>query len=143
MYERILIAYDGSKEAERALAEGLTLAAATQARVTIATVAEPLPGYYNMAAMVAPDVPETARRDRLQQLEELQAKATEFSTSHGLTVTTTLLEAGEVQGILSAARALKADLLVIGLRRHVQNIEWAGTVRQVANETPCSILAVV
>jgi nucleotide-binding universal stress UspA family protein len=143
MYERMLIAYDGSKEAERALAEGLKLAVVHQSHVTIATVAEPLPGYYNVAAVVAPDVPEAARQERLLQLGQLQTKAAEFGKSHGLSITTTLLEGGEVQGILSVARALKADLLVVGLRRHVQNLEWAGTVRQLANETPCSILAVV
>ena len=41
--EHVLIAYDDSQAAERALAVGLDLAEKLQARVTLVTVLEPLP----------------------------------------------------------------------------------------------------
>ncbi|WP_158792060.1 universal stress protein [Granulicella sp. L60] len=143
VYEKILIAYDGSTEAERALDEGVRLAQALGSHVTLATIAEPMPGYYGLAVVVAPEAPDQFRQDQLQRLGSLQVKASELAKAHGVTIETTLIEADEVTGILEAATALKANLIVVGLRRHDQHLEWVGTVRQIANRTPCPILAVV
>jgi nucleotide-binding universal stress UspA family protein len=143
MYDKILIAYDASKEAQRALAEGCRLAKVVEAEITVVTVLEPAPGYYNLAAITAPEVPGLFRETRLNELNELQRKAVQFASDQDLVVHTVLLEESEVAGILEAARTIKANLIVMGLRRHLQNLEWAGTVRQVANDSPCSILAVV
>ncbi len=143
MYDRILIAYDGSREAERALDEGVTLAKALGSHVTLATIAEPLPRYYGLSVVVAPDAPDQFRQDQLERLGLLQVKASELAKSHGVVIETTIIEAAEVTGILEAASSLKANLIVVGLRRHDQHLEWVGTVRQIANRTPCPILAVV
>jgi nucleotide-binding universal stress UspA family protein len=143
LYERILIAYDGSKEAERALDEGIRLAKSLGSHVVLATIAEPLPGYYGLAVVVAPEAPNQLRQDELGRLESLQAKASELAKTHDITIETTLIEADEVAGILEAASTLKANLIIVGLRRHDQHLEWVGTVRQIANSTPCPILAVV
>ncbi|WP_263357682.1 universal stress protein [Acidicapsa ligni] len=143
MYDRILIAYDGSRESERALEEGVRLAQVLGSHVTLATIAEPMPGYYGLSVVVAPQAPEEFRQDQLSRLGSLQVRASELAKSHGVTIETTLIEAAEVSGILQAAHALKANLIVIGLRRHTQHVEWVGTVRQIANESPCPILAVV
>ncbi len=143
MYERILIAYDGSKEAERALDEGIRLAKSLGSHVVLATIAEPLPGYYGLAVVVAPEAPDQFRQDELGRLGSLQAKASELAKAHDITIETTLIEAGEVAGILEAASTLKANLIVVGLRRHDQHLEWVGTVRQIANSTTRPILAAV
>lgn len=143
MFERILIAYDESKEAQRALREGLKLASQLNSHVTIATVAEPLPGYYMMASVVAPSLPSDMRQEQLERLGKMQVRASEMAKHLGLSIETMLVESDEISGILEAAKALGADLIVLGLHRHMQNIEWAGTVRKIANNTPCSILAVV
>ncbi len=143
MYERILIAYDGSKESERALEEGVALAKALGSHVTLATVAEPAPGYVGLAAMVAPEEPEGFRQYQLANLGALQVKAAEIAKAKGLVIETTLIEASEVAGIIEAATSLKATLLVVGLRPHIHHVEWVGTVRQIANQSKCSILAVI
>lgn len=143
MYERILIAYDGSREAERALDEGVRLAKALGSHVTLATIAEPLPGYYDLAVVVAPEALDQFRQDQFERLRSLQVKASELAKAHGVTIETALIEEGEVSGILEVASALKASLIVVGLRRHDQHLEWVGTVRQIANRTACPILAVV
>jgi nucleotide-binding universal stress UspA family protein len=143
MYDRILIAYDASKEAERALVEGCKLANLVNAAVTVVTVAEPLPGFYNVSALASPEAPQVLHNDEIEDLTELQKRAVAYAASQGRAVDTILLVDDEIPGILEAARTSKADLIVMGLHRHTRHIEWAGTVRQVANESPCSILAVV
>lgn len=71
MFDRILIAYDGSPEAENALQTGLDLAARLQSSTTLVTVLEPLPGYVSIASSVAPELPVEMRREHREHLETL------------------------------------------------------------------------
>ncbi len=142
MFNRILIAYDESKEARKALDTGMKLAAELHSKVTIATILEPLPGYYGLAAVVDPSLADEVRQGSRERLLQLQTVAKEEATRFGLEVETLLLEGQETEAILEATRIAQADLLVVGLRRHMPGFEWAGTVRQVANKCACPILAV-
>lgn len=142
MFDRILIAYDGSPESENALQTGLDLAAKLHSSTTLVTVLEPLPGYISIAGSVTPELPVEMRRERRERLEALQARAQQQAAGRDIHLQTELLEAPEVTGILGAVRNAHADLLVIGLRRHASAVDWAGTVRHIANESPCPILAV-
>lgn len=142
MFDRILIAYDGSPEAEKALQTGLDLAAKLQASTTLVTVLEPLPGYISIAGSVAPELPKEMRDQRRMRLETLQQRAQQEAATRSIQLQTQLLEAPEINGILGAIRNSHADLLVIGLHRHAAAVEWAGTFRHIANECPCPILAV-
>lgn len=141
MFDRILIAYDGSPESESALKAGLDLAARLHASTTLVTVLEPLPGYVSIAGSIAPELPEAMLHQHRQRLEALQKRAQQQAASRNIQLRTALLEAAEVSGLLKAARNAHADLLVVGLRRH-NAVEWASTVRYIANESPCPILAV-
>ncbi len=144
MFKRILIAYDGSRESRKALDTGIKLTASLEgAEVTIVIVAEPLPGYINMAEVVAPRLHEELREHQLRSAESLKEYVGERAAAAGLSVRTVLVEGNEVQAILDVAKQTRADLLVVGLRRHIPGVEWAGTVRRIANESPCSILAAV
>lgn len=142
MFDRILIAYDGSSEAEQALQTGLDLASKLHSTTTLVTVLEPLPGYVSIAGSVAPELPEEMRRQRRERLEGLQERAQQEAAARNIPLQTELLEAPEIEGILGAIRNAQADLLVIGLRRHASAVDWAGTFRHIANESPCPILAV-
>ncbi len=142
MFDRILIAYDGSPESEKALETGLDLAAALHASTALVTVIEPLPGYITVAGSVAPELPVEMRQERRAHLEALQAEACQQASGRNLHLETLLLEGTEVNSILQAVRDAHADLLVLGLHRHSGALEWAGTFRHIANESPCPILAV-
>lgn len=142
MFNRILIAYDESKEACKALETGMRLACELHAKATLLTVLEPLPGYVHMACAVAPHFPEQVHHERRTRMEEAQAKAKQRAAECGLQIETLLVEGDEIEAILEATRKMHADLLVMGLHRHVPGIEWSGTMRCIANETPCPILAV-
>lgn len=142
MFNRILIAYDESKEACRALETGIKLAAELHAKATLLTVLEPLPGYVHMACAIVPDYPQQVLQERRTHLEDVQARAKQRAAQHGLEVETVLIEGDEIEAILEVTRKMHADLLVLGLHRHVPGIEWQSTMRCIANETPCPILAV-
>ena len=142
MFNRILIACDDSKEAERALDAGVKLAAQLHAKAMLLSVLEPLPGYVHMACAVVPHLPNTMRDERRLKLEGVQAHAKQHAAQHGLDIETLLVEGDEIPCILEMTRKTQADLLVLGLHRHVPGLEWSGTMRCIANETPCPILAV-
>ena len=142
MFNRILIAYDGSPESQRALATGIQLAVELHSDTTLVTVVEPLPSYVNMASAVAPEVPSELRHERRDRMEKLQQEVKQQATIKNVPVETLLVEGEEIEGILGAAKQTHADLLVVGLHRHHTAIEFAGTLRRIANHTLCPILAV-
>ena len=49
MFHKIMVAYDESAEAGRALQASIELAKTLGAELTVVTVLEPLPGYYSFA----------------------------------------------------------------------------------------------
>jgi nucleotide-binding universal stress UspA family protein len=142
MFRHILIAYDESKEAQRALDKGLELAVELHAEVTLLTVEEPLPSYVQIAASVMPTLPEEQRRMHRESFRAMHERARERATSFGVTLRSMLMEGSEVKTILETASQVHADLLVVGLRRHLPGVELAGTVRNLSNGCPCPILAV-
>jgi len=62
---------------------------------------------------------------------------------HSIEVTGHLVEAKEVDGIISFLRAKSADLLTIGLQQHNFHVarHWS-TVASFEEKAPCSVLAV-
>lgn len=142
MFNRILIAFDQSKEACKALETGMKLAAELHAHTTVLTVLEPFPASVHMACATAPELPARMDQERRAHIEKAQAHAREQAATHGLQLETVIIEGDEVHCILEITRKTQADLLVLGLHRHAPGIEWQGTMRCIANETPCPILAV-
>lgn len=142
MFNRILIAYDESKESCKALETGMKLAAELHAHTTLLTVMEPLPASVHMACAVVPQLPTQMRQESRAHIEKAQAHAREQAAKHGLELETMLIEGDEIRCILDITRQTHADLLVLGLHRHARGLEWSGTMRSIANETPCPILAV-
>jgi hypothetical protein len=62
---------------------------------------------------------------------------------HSVQVTGHLIEAAEVDGVISFLRTNRADLLVVGLRQHSTYVAqlWS-TVSSMEQQAPCSVLAV-
>uniref|UniRef100_A0A7V5CS46 Universal stress protein n=1 Tax=Acidobacterium capsulatum TaxID=33075 RepID=A0A7V5CS46_9BACT len=142
MFQRILIAYDGSPESKKALETGIALARELKADTSLVSVIEPLPGYITLAGSVEPSYPAELIRERREKFSAMQSEVKEKAAQHGMTVETLLVEAPEIEGLLRTVAETRADLLVIGLRPHDHSVEFAGTVRRVANEIRCPILAV-
>jgi nucleotide-binding universal stress UspA family protein len=142
MFQRILIAYDGSLESKKALETGIALARELKAETSLVSVIEPLPGYVALAGSVEPSFPVELQQERREKFSAMQAEVKNKAAQNGMDVETLLIEAPEAQGVLDAVRDTGADLLVVGLRPHASSVEFAGTVRRIANEIHCPILAV-
>jgi nucleotide-binding universal stress UspA family protein len=142
MFRRILIAYDGSPESKKALETGIALARELKAETSLVSVIEPLPGYVSLAGTIEPSFPVELQQERRSKFSAMQAEVKARAAQNGMEVETLLIEAPEAQGVLDTVRDTHADLLVVGLRPHDRTVEFAGTLRRIANQIHCPVLAV-
>lgn len=142
MFKRIMIAYDGSREAGHALASAISLAHSLDATLIIATVLEALPSYTAFISVVSPTLPQQLKDEKHKQLLALQKAAVQIAINYNVQATTVLVDGDEVAGIVKAAAQSHADLLVIGLRKHLAFAPFGSTAHQVAMHIRCALLAV-
>lgn len=143
MFRTMVVAYNESPEAERALVCAIRLAKSLGSELSTITVAEELPAYTVFAGAADPELPRVLANDRDQLYGLLQAKARSYAQPHGVEIQSHIVEGREVGAILGFLRTHKADLLVIGL--HQRNLYVArlwSTVYKLAQEAPCSVLGV-
>src|SRR5258708_28680257 len=81
MFHKIMVAYDESAEAGRALQASIELAKTLGAELTVVTVLEPLPGYYSFAARVVPAWNGT--EERQVRYSALHARARQHANASG------------------------------------------------------------
>jgi nucleotide-binding universal stress UspA family protein len=137
MFTRMVVGVDGSRLSEAAAQTALSLAVHSRAQVHLVSVIEELPRYISTREEVA--------------REEMEARQY-FTTCHqrikreaehkGVALTTQIVVGHEVQQLLNALTALKADLLVIGAAGHsaVSGHGLGSTASQVLRHAPCSVL---
>jgi nucleotide-binding universal stress UspA family protein len=106
MYDRIVIAVDGSEEARRAARRGLALAKAFDAEVDVVSVVE----------RKTLRLTETAdeKRELRERGEEALAEIEDIAAEVGHTVRTELLEGKPAAQLCGHADSTDADLLVVG-----------------------------
>ncbi|MCL6622512.1 MAG: universal stress protein [Syntrophobacterales bacterium] len=139
MYRKMLVAYDGSEGARKALAASLELAKLHGAEVTALAVQEKLPRF---AATIDEVQEEKDYADAYygKLLEEARARATEAGVE-----LKTLLRAGHAaQTIVQVAREGGFDLVLVG-HTGLSGV-WAAflgtTAEKVSRHAPCSVLIV-
>jgi nucleotide-binding universal stress UspA family protein len=142
-FQKIIVAYDDSPPARDALSAGIALCKLLGTPLQTVTVIEPPPAYSGLIVTVAPDAARGIEADRKRSYEELMESAVAEGRRHSVEVTGHLVEADEVDGVISFLRASRADLLVIGLRQHSAHVArlWS-TVSSLEENAPCSVLAV-
>ena len=143
LFQRIMVAYDGSPAAREALSAGIEICKLLDTPLETITVIEPPPAYTAFAVAVDPGAARGLESDRREQCQELMRFAIAEGHRHSVEVTGHLTEADEVDGVISFLRARKADLLVIGLRQHSSHVArlWS-TVSSLEQKVPCSVLAI-
>ncbi len=143
VYNKIAIAYDGSREADRALSSSSTLAKSLGAELLIVTPLKDLPAYAGYAEAVDPAVAYLINDDHISNSEGIQRQASEKATAAGLTVTSHLIDTWEVSSMVGLLREVSADLLVVGLHRQSLYISrlW-NKVYELAKDAPCNVLGV-
>ncbi|MEX3846389.1 universal stress protein [Paraburkholderia sp. BR10882] len=147
MYEKILVAYDGSGTSGLALAEALKLAALAGAQLHIVHALDILApiGIGMGMAYVPADIMETYREAAIQQLDEAGAEA----VAAGVRCETELIEVRDIndtvaQCLQRCASSHGAQLVVLGThgRRGFKRALLGSVAEQFVRVAPCPVLLV-
>lgn len=143
MFEKIVVTYNESEEAERALLSAIRLAKSVQAELHALSVTSDAPAYTAYAAVIDSSLPRVLQEDRRTFSGALLEKARATAHAHGIKLIGHQIEGSETKSILDFLHRQKADLLVIGLHPRDLYISrlWS-TVYTLAQDAPCSVLGV-
>jgi nucleotide-binding universal stress UspA family protein len=138
---KILVATDFSAGAERALDTALALAAPAKGEVHVVHALEiPLPMFEPYAVALPPELIGAARKTAQEKL----AAAGEKVRARGLTGTTFLGEVPASMCVAERAKAIGADLAVIGTHGHTgfKRFLLGSVAERTVKESPVSVLTV-
>ncbi len=138
MFQRIMVAYDESREADKAFQVAIELAKALGAELKVVTVLEPLPSYFSFATSAVMAV--NWKDEQQARYTALQEEARRQAAAAGLHFDTELIHGDEVGTIIECARKYQSDLLVLGMRKHTLLMGHTG--QDVAERSPCALLGV-
>jgi len=110
-YRHVLVAFDGSPEAELALAHAIAMAQVYRARLRIVAVVPPPP----MLAWQAPGGMQGVHDAEQRELDK-HLRAAADSVPDDLSVTTQLLDGDPAREVLRMAREGDHDVIVLGSR---------------------------
>ena len=139
MYSSLLVATDGSSDAEAALDHAVGLAAATGATLHVVSVVETRTAYDN--AIVDPEeVRENLRADAAAALE----RASERAEAAGVACHTTVAEGPPPERILAAAADAAADAIVLGAtgRSGFKRLVLGGTTERLLESASVPVVVV-
>ena len=139
MYEKILLAYNGSREGKTALLSCAEIASFTKAQLHLLAVA----GMPSSMFLTEGFLPEELMEDEKKRAQEVLDEGIEQLKQRGYQATGHLAVGEPVEEIGRLARELHADHIIVG---HEQKASWAarwwrGSVGKTLIDTaPCSIL---
>ena len=116
MFEKILIATDGSKHSERAAAKGLEVAKLTGGSVTVLYIADmgryilPIDASYNISG----EIIESMRGSVLEEGNAAVKRVEEMAKEAGVPFESKIIEGNPANDIIKFAEEGRANLIVIG-----------------------------
>jgi nucleotide-binding universal stress UspA family protein len=136
LYRSILVAVDGSPDAEAALRHAVDLARDQHARLTLLTAIPATPATAMLASGAGPP-----RSEIVRYYADLLRAATE-SLPHDVSVTTLLIECAPSRALIERAESGDFDLIVMGSHGHGRmHSALLGCVSQkVLNASPIPVL---
>lgn len=139
LYQKILVAYDGSPGSQCALKAAIKLADQSDAELHCISVEEKLPYY----AATLGEVKE-AKAERDAYFEKLIQEARKMAWDYGIELHSKVVPGHEVETIITVAREGKFDLLVVGFVGHsnVFGRVMGSTTQNLSRLSPCSVLIV-
>jgi nucleotide-binding universal stress UspA family protein len=139
MYQKILLAFDGSPDGREALAQAEKLASACGATVHLLAIIDPSESMLIVEAMSF--IPDNQRFVIQAVLDE----GVERLRRAGCTATSELKYGKPTEQIILSARDINADLIVIGHRDQGTLARWLnGSVGEsIMHQPPCSVLVAV
>lgn len=139
MFRKILVAYDGSAGAKRALRTGIELARASRGQLFSLSVREHLPYF----ATTVDEVDEA--QDRIDHFfVRVTEEARTLARAEGVELETVVRPGHEVETVVTFAREGGFDLLVVGFTGHsnVFGRIMGGTAQNLVRLAPCPVLIV-
>jgi nucleotide-binding universal stress UspA family protein len=142
MFQKILVAHDGSAGAQKAMTVAIDLAQRCGAEIYLISVIEELPKY---AATI--DEVEEVNAEAIRHYRTIQEDACRRAEACGVKAYGgygTIIPGHEVQTIVQQAEQRTFDLLVIGRYGHsTRKLKRLGsTSSQIASQAPCSVMVV-
>lgn len=139
MYRKILLAYDGSREGRLALREGALLARRGGAKVHLVAVVDPSVG---VGIASSPDGFYVPPKDMSSDVKKVLDEGAERLTRLGLDFEVHLEKGIPVERITAVAKAVDADLVVVGHQRQNAVSRWLiGSVAAgLSDSLACSVL---
>jgi nucleotide-binding universal stress UspA family protein len=140
-YARVLVGYDGSENAKRALARAIALSTGQGSALRIVVVVTTVLTVYGPTApYYPPGFPEQIIKEGKRSLEEALITAKEA----GRSVSGSVEDGHPSEMILRLAESEGADLIVLG-RRGISGVErflMGGVSSSVVNHSKCDVLVV-
>jgi len=143
MFDRVLLAFDGSQASKRALADVTPIAKLTQGTVKLLAV---VPAYneepYIWATGGLVDLPPGVPQAANQQAASMLKREVELLEAMGLAVQSDVVFGDPVEQIVEAAAAFRADVIVLGHQRYNSWIErwWrSSTAEAVMERAHCNV----
>lgn len=140
-YKKILVGYDGSENAKRALGRAIALSTGQGASIrVVVAVTTVLPVYGPAAPYYPPGFPEQIVKEGRALLEAAMSAA----KAAGRSVSGSVEDGHPSEVILSLAESERVDLIVLG-RRGISSIErflLGGVSSSVVNHSTCDVLIV-
>ncbi|MCK1638929.1 universal stress protein [Bradyrhizobium sp. 157] len=139
MYQKILLAFDGSPDGREALVQAESLASACGATVHLLAIIDPSESMLVVEAM--PFIPDN-QRFVIQTVLDEGVKRLQRA---GCTATSELKYGNPAEQIILSAREIDADLIVVGHRDQGTLARWLnGSVGEsILHQLPCSLLVAV
>jgi nucleotide-binding universal stress UspA family protein len=139
MHERILLATDGSSDADAALDHAVELATASDATLHIVSVVETRTAYDN--AIIDP---EEVKKNLTADATDAVERAETVASKAGLTCETTVVEGPPPEQILALIEDAGADAVVVGAtgRSGFKRLILGGTAEQLLDASPVPVIVV-
>ena len=142
MYKHLLVAIDGSELAQNALEQGIALAKALDAKVTIVTVTEPWHAFTAGDGTVIFPIEEYETNITQWALETLRAAAKVAADADVACETIHVEENYPADGIIETAKQQQCDLIVMGShgRRGLTRLLLGSQANQVVTHSTQPVL---
>ena len=139
MFEKIVVAHDGSDGAQRAFDTAVELASQLKAKLHMVSVEEHTPRYAETIVEV-----DEGKAIEDTYFGQLAAHAKRRAALHDVALETTIIAGHEVKAIVDFAALGEFDPLVIGYHGHSQVYArlWGGSSQNLARMAHCSVLIV-
>lgn len=139
MFKKILVAYDGSEGAKKALKTAINIAKEYNAELHSISVEEGIPHYAATIGEV-----EEFRKEANEYFKKINEEAIEEAKKAGIKLHVKVQAGHEVETIVHYAKEGNFDLLVIGFMGHskIFGRVWGSTSQNITKLSPCTVMVV-